>query len=217
VLKWAGLAALLVAPSAPLAAEQLSIQDFLAVQPAVQTQAWVDPATGNVLVLDAFGKRNAALGLGLPTSVSGSVTIRDVGGGMEEVTVIVHTRDAVCWGFNGAAAPAFGQTPVAVAGGAAPSLGNGFTRAVFTLPAGAPLPSWLQLVLGAVPLQSLTATIMCQDGDLRAGSGFPEGTPGFAQTTQVGLFTTGVPAGCPPEHEADCFPAESISFVPLGN
>jgi amidase len=40
--------------------------------------------------------------------------------------------------------------------------------------------------------------------------------PGFAQTTQTGLLSTGAPAGCPPEKDGDCFPAEKIQFKPNG-
>ncbi len=57
-----------------------------------------------------------------------------------------------------------------------------------------------------------------RSGELRApGSGFPDGTPGSAHTTQTGVLSTGVPAGCPPEKDGDCFPAEHIQFNVNGN
>jgi hypothetical protein len=28
--------------------------------------------------------------------------------------------------------------------------------------------------------------------------------------------STGVPSGCPPEKDADCFPAEKVQFKPTG-
>ncbi len=32
-----------------------------------------------------------------------------------------------------------------------------------------------------------------------------------------GLYHTGVPGGCPPEKDADCFPAEKVQFKATGN
>ena len=77
----------------------------------------------------------------------------------------------------------------------------------------------LQVVngLGGRILEEVKTSVMCQNGELRAGSGFPEGTRGFAQTTQVGILSTGVPTGCPPEKDGDCFPAEKVEFKPNGH
>ena len=200
-------------------AQKLPISAFLAAQAPNETTFWADPASSNVLVFDAFGKRNSALALNLGTTVAGQVTIRDLGGGIERVTVLVNTRNALCWGFAGFPSPlvpAFGRNPAAVAGGAQASLGEGLNRLQFTQPKNSPLPSYNQLVSGTAPyvLESLSTAIICPDGELRSGSGFPEGTTGFAQTTQVGLLTTtAVPSGCP---QADCFPAEKIQFKATG-
>jgi hypothetical protein len=68
--------------------------------------------------------------------------------------------------------------------------------------------------VGGRVAEKILTSVMCQNGELRAGSGFPEGTLGFAQTTQTGLLSTGVPSGCPPEKDADCFPAEKVQFKP---
>jgi hypothetical protein len=197
--------------------QQLPISSFLNAQIPAQQQFWSDPVTGGLLGFDAFGKRNEALGLNLPTSVSGGVTIRDLGNGTERVTVDIHTHDAVCFGFVNAI-PAFGRSPAEIAGGAAPSLGDAHIQIGFTQPVGNPLQTWNVIAFGGPPivLETVKTSIICQHGELRAGSGFPDGTTGFAQTTQVGLLSTGVPAGCPPEKDADCFPTESIQFKPNG-
>lgn len=215
----AGLALVLLVPAQSRAqTEQLPISAFLAAQPALQQQFWSDPVNGALLGFDAFGKRNAALGLGLPTSISGGVTIRDLGDGTELVMVTIHTQDAVCFGFINAV-PAFGRSPAEIAAGASPSLGDAHIQIGFTQPVGNPLPSWNAIAFGGPPivLQTVKTSIMCQNGELRSASGFPDGTPGFAQTTQIGLLSTGVPAGCPPEKDADCFPAEKIQFKPNGH
>jgi hypothetical protein len=215
----AGLAlGLLISAPALAQTQQLPISAFLDAQIPAQQQFWSDPVNGALLGFDAFGKRNEALGLNLPTSISGGVTIRDLGDGTELVTVDIHTKDAVCFGFINAI-PAFGRSPAEIAGGASPSLGDAHIQIGFTQPAGDPLQTWNVIAFGGPPifLQTVKTSIICQNGELRAGSGFPDGTPGFAQTTQVGLLSTGVPAGCPPEKDADCFPAERIQFTPNGH
>ena len=209
----------LLTPTQPHAqTQQLPISSFLNAQIPTQQQFWSDPVNGALLGFDAFGKRNEALGLNLPTSISGGVTIRDLGNGTELVTVDFHTHDAVCFGFINAV-PAFGRSPAEIAAGASPSLGDAHIQIGFTQPVGAPLQTWNVIAFGGPPivLQTVKTSIICQDGELRAGSGFPDGTSGFAQTTQVGVLSTGVPAGCPPERDADCFPAERIGFKPNGS
>jgi hypothetical protein len=74
-----------------------------------------------------------------------------------------------------------------------------------------PIATLEQIGLPPTILDSIMASIMCSHGELR-----PSGAPGFAQTTQTGLFSTGVPGGCPPEKDADCFPAEKVQFKPTG-
>jgi hypothetical protein len=190
--------------------EQLPISTFLDRLPITAVQSWNDPANGNILLIDAYGKRNAALNLNLGTTVDGRVTVMDLGDGTQRVTVHFQTRNAVCWGLNENLQPAFGYNPAAVRNNVGPAaLGSTITRIVFEpQPVGPINIGW--------PLETYMATVSCQ-GLLRAGSGFAEGTEGFAQTRQTGLFSTGVPSGCPPEADGDCFPAEKIQFKPLGN
>ena len=157
-----------------------------------------------------FGKRNNLLNLNLGTTVKGTVTVKNLGNGTQRLTVNIRTKNAICWGFNGGNQPAFGYSPINVANNVGPaSLGDGLLRYDY-----APQPVGPIDVHGI--LDSVTTTIMC-DGQLRSGSGFPDGTAGFAQTTQTGLFNTGATGGCPPEQDADCFPAEKVQFKPAGN
>ena len=212
----AGLALGLLLPTQSRAqTQQLPISAFLDVQVAGQQQFWSDPVNNALLGFDAFGQLNEALGL--PTDISGGVTIRDLGNGTELVTVDLHTHDGICFGFINAV-PAFGRTPAEIAAGAAPSLGDANVLIEFTQPVGAPLQTWNVIAFGGPPivLTRVNSSISCQHGELRSASGFPDGTPGFARTTQVGVLSTGVPTGCPPEKFADCFPAEKIQFKPNG-
>lgn len=193
--------------------QQIPISSFVDIQTPTQTITWTDPVSLNRLRFDLFGKRNEALGLNLGTSITGQVTIRDLGGGTERVNVIMYTGDGVCWGFAGLPpSPAFGRSPVEILAGAQASLGDELMRLDFTQPTGSPLPSFGE-IFGGPPfvLEQLSATLRCQNGELRFASGLPDGTSGFAEATQIGLFATGVPSGCPPQN-ADCFPAERVQF-----
>jgi hypothetical protein len=194
-----------------------TITPWINAQGPNQSTAWTDPSVGNFMSYDAFGKLDATFGLNLGTTVSGRVTSNTIGDGTDSVSVIVHTRDGLCWGFT-PAGQAFGHTPAQVLGGAPPALGHAITSVTFLRTTGAPLPSWNTLVFnpGATYiLEKLTTTIQCE-GELLAASGFPDGTPGKAHTRQTGLFQTGVPTGCPPEQDENCFPSEKIRYWPAG-
>jgi hypothetical protein len=189
---------------------QLSINSFLDLIPNTATQPWSDPANGNILFIDAYGKRNTALNLNLGTTVTGKVTVMDLGDGTQRVTVHFQTANAVCWGFNSNFQPAFGYSPIAVRNNVGPAaLGTSITRIVYE-----PQPVGPIIINGTV--ETLMSIVSCQ-GLLRAGSGFTEGTEGFAHTTQIGLNNTGVPTGCPPESDGNCYPAEKVEFKPLEN
>ena len=187
--------------------QQLPIETFLNLLGPAAFSSWTDPSSGNLLRIDTFGKVNNFLNLNLGTSVTGRVMVRDLGDGTQQVTVILHTRDALCWGFSSNQI-AFGYIPVAVRNGVGPAaLGQATTVFVFEPQPVGPIS------LGTI--ESLVTAVTC-NGVLRAGSGYPDGTPGIAHTTQVGVVT-GVPSGCPPEVDANCFPAEKIVFKPAGN
>src|SRR5215207_218828 len=209
ILTLGGCILILFAVPARAQTQQLPIETFLNLVGPTANLVWSDPSSGNFVRIDTFGKVNATLSLNLGTSVTGQVMVRDLGDGTQQVTVIIHTKDAICWGFNGSNQPAFGYNPVDVLNGVGPAaLGQATTRLVFEPQPVGPIS------LG--DLESLVATVTC-NGVLRAGSGYPAGTPGIAHTTQVGLGGTGVPSGCPPEVDANCFPAEKVVFKPAGN
>jgi hypothetical protein len=190
--------------------QQLPIGDFFDAQ--ASAIGWIDPATDRTLYFNAFGKRAKYYNLNVGSTFEGREMVRVLADGRAHVTVILHTRNAICWGFQGDGEgnyiPAFGYSPGLVAGGYVASLGDGMMNLEFTMPSP---DSALQPVY-QIPLESIVAVINCK-GELRDGSGSPDGTPGLARTTQRVLYTTGVPSGCP---AGDCAPTERVEFEPIG-
>lgn len=211
-------------------AEQRPIDEFLAAQRVgpdiIDFTSWYDPVTWKEIQFDAFGTFNEAFGLNVLPTFNGRVTVRALADGRAHVSVLLQTTNGLCWGYQSAdptvpeiSDNAFGSTPEAVALGKPAARGHGVLRIEFTMPAPeSPLPAYFDLVFFGISdywLESVATVINC-DGVLHAGSGYPEGIPGKARTTQTGLFTTGVPGGCPPEKDASCFPAERVEFWPAG-
>lgn len=191
----------------------LPIDFFVDLLPQGAIQGVYDPASGNVLQMDVYGKVNTQLNFGLPTTLDGDVTVKNLGDGTERVTVNVHTRGALCWGSTfteGNILPAFGYSPFSVFYHFGPAaLGDANFRVVFV-----PQPTGQFQPLESL-IESFQATATCE-GVLRAASGYPDGTDGFAHTTQVTLLGTGGPTGCPPAGDHACYPAEKIQFKPRG-
>ena len=206
------LAALIILTTAPIAraqTQQLPINDYLGLLGPTAYQGWSDPSTGDVMYIDIYGKLNAFYNLDLNTTVTGKYSVRNLADGTQQVNVTFQTRNALCYGFNINNQLAFGYTRLQVMNQLGPAaLGTATVRIEY-----APQPFGLFNPYGVQ--ETSIATIRC-DGLLRAGSGFAEGTPGFAQTTQTGLFNTGVTAGCPPEQDGNCYPAEKVQFKPRG-
>ena len=224
-LTWGFGLALLVALPLVVSArtEQMSITAFLDAQPLWYWNGWNDPETHRVLDFDVFGKSAEGWGLALPT-FEGSVTVRELADGHAHVSVRLLTKNALCFGYqrdenDQNAVAAFGYTTALVAAGNTPSRGDGLLRVEFLiLEPGSPLPNYFDLFGGRDPtylLLSVSAVINCT-GELRGGSGYPDGTPGTAHTTQVGLFATGVPRGYPPEQDGNYYPSERIEWWPTG-
>ena len=137
---WASFAGLTVLAVSTYASN-LTIDAFISVQGPNQTTAWNDPASGNVMVYDAFGKLDDTNGLNLGTAITGRITSTTVGDGTDRVTVIVHTKNGLCYGFA-PGGQAFGHTVAQVLGGAPAALGNAITSATFLRTTGSPLPTW---------------------------------------------------------------------------
>jgi hypothetical protein len=193
---------------------QYPITDFTNIQTSYQ--AWLDPATNSTILFDAFGYRNRVNNLGLGTQVGGELSVHDEGNGTQRVTVVLHTKNGLCWGVN--PTPAFGRSIGEVLQGATPSLGDGLFRYEFTMPVG-PLPKW-GTYFGPAADAMATVSISCK-GELRTNTitGFVEPQTGFAHTTQTALYDTGADsggAGCPPEQDANCFPSEKVTFKATG-
>jgi hypothetical protein len=207
-----GLALLIASPLAANGrAERRPISAFVNVQKG--TVGGLDPESPSYLSFDAFGK---TVPLGDETTFEGSVTVRELADGRAHVLVILLTTNAACWGFDtGTWSPAFGYLPREVREGATPSLGDGLFRAEFTMPAlTTPLPTYGQLFTAGsgYVLLRLETMVNCR-GVLREASGFPDGTPGAARTTQIYMPLTGGPAGCA---AGDCWPSEKVVFWPTG-
>ena len=198
-----------LAGSASAQTQQFPITAWTDLLPPTFASNWFDPSSGNQVRFDTFGKLNGTFNLGLGTTVSGSVTLREIGDGMQQVVIHVHTTNGLCWGVNANNEPAFGYRPADVLNSAGPAAVGSTTWRItqYPQPVG-PIRFW--------PIQSIIGNLSC-DGVLRAGSGYLEGTLGFARTTQTGLGMTGVPGGCPPGGDADCFPADKVQFKATGN
>ena len=194
--------------AAPAQVRDLGLDSLLDQLPPDAVMRWDDSA-GNILGIDLYGKWNTFYGLGLPTEISGSVTARDVGGGNEQVTIILHARNAFCLGVNAARQPVLGYRPLDVINGVGPAaIGDSTVKFVMRpAPAGQ-----FNFSLAHDKIESFFGTENCS-GLLRAASGYPEGTPGFGHTTQVGFIGT----GCPLEIDGFCVPEERIQFRPTGN
>jgi hypothetical protein len=187
------------------AATKYPISDFLDLLGNTTSQGWFDPANNNSVVTDAFGKINSEFGLDLGTEVSGQVVVKPNGDGTQNMKVTIHTTDALCYGYNGPdvyLGETFGNV---VFNGAAASVGDVNINWEFTTVEG-PLSLGVQ--------DRISTTVKCE-GVLHEASGYTEGTPGMVRTTQVGLFNP-ESGNCPPEQDANCFPAEKVTFKSKG-
>lgn len=152
------------------------------------------------------------------TMFAGTVRERPLGDGRAEVQVVLHTRNALSWavdGFDFNGPLTFGyRAPDVLAGGVTPALGSSLMKFTFinTAP-GAPLPDLMQLVFVPEPGQELVSVIFeaVAEGELRAASGYAEGSPGRGIVSETGLFMTGFHGAV-----GDGFPAENIVLVRNG-
>jgi len=177
-------------------------------------------------------------GISLGTTVSGRVTERPLADGRAEVTVNLHTNNALAWAttldLNQPIDPQFNNNPLTfgsraqdVALGATPALGDSHFRIVFknTAP-GAPLPDLVCINAGpscptvaACPAGFEIDFLSVQQtatGPLRAASGLgPDGTPGRLTVIQTGLIKPGLANGFKGAL-VDGFPVEMIELRSIG-
>ena len=225
-------------------AVQRPISEFVAAQgstmfftPPVPDQfGWASAINKPPVIFALFdyaGKASdylSGFGISLGTEMAGSVTERPLADGRAEVTVVLHTTNALAWAMEldlnggieqfstgpllfGARAPEIVADPV----NNVAALGDSHLRAVFKNSApGAPLPDLVCLNLGTCPdgfeIISLSFRGNAK-GPLHALAGLgPEGTPGMCVVTQTGLLGRGSGKGA----LADFFPAERVELRAIG-
>lgn len=162
-----------------------------------------------------------SLGKPLGTATSGTITESPLSGGGYEVTVNLHTKNALAWAgcdpngttvsFNFATAQLFfGNRAPQVAQGAPAALATSQLQLKFTeLNKGDPMPDLLQLLAAPGPGQNLETMkfYATANGELHAAFGVTDGTPGHLVVAETAtLKTTGKAA-------ADAFTAEEIHIT----
>jgi hypothetical protein len=217
------------------------IEDFLNAQgqnlngvPAPYNYVvWDDRESGLLLSLDYAGLANKWIeeqsggAISLGTETDGKVIERPLPDGRAEVTVLLHTRNALTWVAeykpeNLPPAPPwgdllFGHFPEQLLAGADPALGESFLKWVFINDApGAPLPAFFDEALPIPPAPPPHQWIMISfeaqaRGTLQEGFGVPDGTAGRAQMTQIGLFQTAGKGAT-----ADGYPVEHVKLTVVG-
>lgn len=213
---------------------------FLFVPPVANFLGWdtlqeVPPQQGNVqpvrcASVDYAGLANAKIEelsggtISFGTTTSGTVTERPLADGRAEVSVRLHTNNALIWVASGgdnntcdfATDPLlFGHRVPDVLAGADAALGESFLQVKFVNTApGAPLPDLEQLIFAPEPGQEFPSFISFTaraDGTLQGNFGVPDGTPGRAEVIQTGLFMTQFKGAT-----GDAFPAERINLQVVG-
>jgi len=158
------------------------------------------------------------------TEVSGSVIERPLRDGRADVTVVLHTSNAITWvealppiDFANDP-PTFGQKANALLANPSlqPALSTSVLQVEFTNTGmGAALPDLVTaFILGeALPGQSLLTLSFRSSGSgpLHANFGVPQGTPGTLNVSQTGLLLHTF-QGCP----GDAFPAEIVDLRATG-
>jgi hypothetical protein len=164
------------------------------------------------------------------------VTEQALKDGRAEVSVVLHTKNALSWAFTVidpndpdtfAENPlSFGYRPAELLDpsntGLSPALGDSQFSVVFNnIAPGAPLPDLVAAfnLGGAEPGQELLKIGIqaTASGLFRAPSGFAEGTPAHLTVVQTGLvYKAGLPNQPPQSAVADGFPAEKVEWKKVG-
>ena len=208
------------------------IEDFLDAQGTLDVPAelysagWTDPKTERFAQIDFTGLANKWIEeeshgkMSLGTKTEGQVIERPLPDGHAEVTVLLHTKNALTWVMEPWAFDpygdylVFGHRAQDVLDGAYPALGESFYKWVFINKApGAVLPDQLaEIVLGPSTVETLMLSIEANaDGTLRGDFGVPDGTPGRVQVTETCRFSPGRDASL-----AEGWPVEHINLKVVG-
>lgn len=195
---------------------------LLFVPPLPNFFGWSQPAINRCAAIDYAGIANTWLkahGRDLGTKIEGTITERPMGNGQAEISVLLHTSNALAWAIDQCAdfsAPnlIFGSRAPDVLAGATPALAESFFKVVFLTRPNAPLPDILQVAFAPEPGQSLLflGGNAHSEGKLRAAFGVPEGTTGRLTIVQTGLFITPFMGAV-----GDGFPAEYVTLKVIGS
>ena len=195
------------------------IKDFLDAQgtlggPAeLQSIGWTDPKTERFALVDYTGfankwiKEQSSGTISLGTKTEGKIIERPLHDGRAEVTVLLRTKNALTWvmepwAFDPYADDlVFGYRAQDVVDGADPALGESLLMWVFINKApGDPLPDLVAETLVVPTVEMIMLSFEANaHGTLREDFGVPDGTPGRAQITEIGLFPPGKDARWPAE------------------
>lgn len=195
------------------------IKDFLDAQgtlggPAeLQSIGWTDPKTMRFALVDYTGfankwiKEQSGGTISLRTKTEGKIIERPLPDGRAEVTVLLHTKNALTWVMEPWAFDpygdylVFGHRAQDVVDGADPALGESLLMWVFINKApGDPLPDLVaETLVGPTVEMIMLSFEALADGTMRDAFGVPDGTPGRAQITEIGLFPPGKDARWPAE------------------
>jgi hypothetical protein len=198
------------------------IEDFLDAQgtlvpfpvPAeLQSIGWTDPKTERFALVDYTGfankwiKEQSSGTISLGTKTEGKIIERRLHDGRAEVTVQLHTKNALTWVMEPWAFDPYGDELVFgyraqdVVDGADPALGESLLMWVFINKApGDPLPDLVAETLVGPTVEMIMLSFEAHaDGTMRDAFGVPDGTPGRAQITEIGLFPPGKDARWPAE------------------
>ena len=168
----------------------------------------------------------------LGTTTDGTITERPLANGTAEVTVLLHTQNALTFVVEGSTVGCdfenldnkvlFGYPPADIGSTQNPSmasLADSFLKVVFTNNApGAPLPDMEQLFFAPLPGEELrfVSFHVQATGSLRAPFGVADGTPGRAEVAQTGLLFPFTEAAPNSRVGLDAFPAEHIDLMIVG-
>lgn len=143
---------------------------------------------------DRWLREHGANHLGFMTTFSGTVTERPLADGRAEITVELHTDNALARAFvsnpDGSSTPLFGYTPTEVLAGAQPATGSSDFEFLYIAPrVGMPLQDFV--VPGFIHpewFESLHFRAQAT-GPLRSGFGVPNGTPGRMTVDMISTQT----------------------------
>lgn len=201
---------------------------FLFAPPVANSLGQSDPQQNLCMLADNAGLADAwisvasAGAISFGTQADGTITEKPLTDGRAEVTVRLHTANALTWVIDGC--DDFGTNPLlfgnraqdVLNAGAEPALGDVSLQVRFinTAP-GAPMPDLLQLIIAPEPGQEFPSFLSFNvraTGRLHSNFGVAEGTPGRAESIQTGLFMTRFMGAT-----ADGFPAEQINLSVVGH